>query len=188
MLAGPDHLAAVTSTSVDSRGRAWIHGLVWGAGHSLGLVLIGLLFILFRETGLVSGISLGAEKLVGLALIWLGISGVFNVLRTRLKSEDASGRRRHATMLGFGILHGSAGANHLIGMIPLLAADSHWETAAYLAFYCLGCVAVMALFTQFLGRVSHWFGRNEKGLSPLLLPSSVLSLVVGAIWIVTPLG
>jgi len=50
VVTGPDHLAAVTPLAIDSRKKSWIVGLSWGLGHTLGMLLIGLLFVLFNST------------------------------------------------------------------------------------------------------------------------------------------
>ena len=49
VVTGPDHLAAVTPLAIDSRKKSWTIGLSWGIGHTVGMILIGLLFILFKE-------------------------------------------------------------------------------------------------------------------------------------------
>ncbi len=183
VLAGPDHLAAVGRFSVEGKANAWKHGLMWGLGHSVGLALIGMIFLLFRESGLIAGISMGAEKLVGVALVWVGVSGVLGAMRKNLEKE---GKQSRGTLLGFGVLHGSAGANHLIAMIPLLGAESVFETVAYILCYCIGCVVVMAGFTHGLGWMAQSLGANREGVSRLLVPCSVIAFAVGCWWLIQP--
>ena len=80
VLSGPDHLAAVTPLAIESRRKAWGIGLAWGAGHTLGILLIGILFLLFRDVIPVERISEHSELLVGIVLILIGawaISKVF---------------------------------------------------------------------------------------------------------------
>jgi sulfite exporter TauE/SafE len=80
VLSGPDHLAAVTPLAIESRRKAWVIGLAWGAGHTLGILLIGILFLLFRDVIPVERISEHSELLVGIVLILIGawaISKVF---------------------------------------------------------------------------------------------------------------
>ncbi|MBK6962966.1 MAG: hypothetical protein IPH20_03270 [Bacteroidales bacterium] len=49
VVTGPDHLAAVTPLAIDSRKKSWIIGFSWGLGHTTGMLLIGLLFVLFKK-------------------------------------------------------------------------------------------------------------------------------------------
>jgi ABC-type nickel/cobalt efflux system permease component RcnA len=69
---GPDHLAAVTPLAIDSRKKSWIIGLLWGVGHTLGMLLIGLLFILFKELLPIDSISKYSETVIGVLLIGIG--------------------------------------------------------------------------------------------------------------------
>lgn len=90
VLSGPDHLAAVTPLAIESRRKAWSIGLAWGAGHTLGILLIGILFLLFREVIPVERISEHSELLVGIMLIFIGawaISKVFVKERSRRHSH-----------------------------------------------------------------------------------------------------
>ena len=49
VVSGPDHLAAVTPLAIETRRKVWKIGLFWGFGHLTGMLLIGLLFLLFRQ-------------------------------------------------------------------------------------------------------------------------------------------
>jgi ABC-type nickel/cobalt efflux system permease component RcnA len=90
VVSGPDHLAAVTPLAIESRRKAWGIGLAWGAGHTLGILLIGILFLLFRDVIPVERISEHSELLVGIMLILIGawaISKVFVKERSRRHSH-----------------------------------------------------------------------------------------------------
>jgi ABC-type nickel/cobalt efflux system permease component RcnA len=82
VVTGPDHLAAVTPLAIDSRKKSWVIGLSWGLGHTLGMLLIGLLFILFKEFLPIEAISKHSDTVIGFLLI--GIGG-WALLRTYLR-------------------------------------------------------------------------------------------------------
>lgn len=79
VLSGPDHLAAVTPLAIESKSRSWGIGLAWGIGHTLGILIIGLLFLLFRDFIPVEKISEHSEQLVGLMLILIGVWAIAKV-------------------------------------------------------------------------------------------------------------
>jgi ABC-type nickel/cobalt efflux system permease component RcnA len=81
VVTGPDHLAAVTPLAIDSRKKSWIIGLSWGLGHTMGMLLIGFLFILFKNILPVNSISKHSETIIGVMLI--GIGG-YAIIRTYL--------------------------------------------------------------------------------------------------------
>jgi len=72
VVTGPDHLAAVTPLAIDSRKSSWMVGFSWGAGHTLGMLLIGMLFLLFKDLLPVEAISKHSETIIGLLLIVIG--------------------------------------------------------------------------------------------------------------------
>ncbi len=72
VVSGPDHLAAVTPLAIDNKLKSWLIGLSWGAGHTIGMLFIGLLFILFRNILPIEAISTYSEVIVGLVLIGIG--------------------------------------------------------------------------------------------------------------------
>lgn len=73
VLSGPDHLAAVTPLAIESKNRSWRIGLAWGIGHTLGILLIGIMFLLFRDLIPVKKISAHSEQIVGVMLILIGL-------------------------------------------------------------------------------------------------------------------
>ena len=76
VLAGPDHLAAVTPFAIESKRKAWKVGLYWGLGHLAGMICIGILFYFFREIIPIEKISEFSEQLVGFVLIAIGIVSI----------------------------------------------------------------------------------------------------------------
>ncbi len=72
VVTGPDHLAAVTPLAIDSHKKSWMIGMSWGIGHTLGILLIGLLFLLFKEVLPIETISKHSDKIVGFLLIGIG--------------------------------------------------------------------------------------------------------------------
>jgi ABC-type nickel/cobalt efflux system permease component RcnA len=91
VVTGPDHLAAVTPLAIDSRKKSWMIGLSWGLGHTIGMLLIGLLFILFKEYLPVEAISKHSDTVIGFLLIGIGS---WAIVRTYLRHSH--GNRPHS--------------------------------------------------------------------------------------------
>lgn len=79
VVTGPDHLAAVTPLAIESKKKSWSVGLFWGLGHIAGMLLIGVLFILFKEYIPIEAISEYSEQIVGLVLIGIGLWAIIKV-------------------------------------------------------------------------------------------------------------
>ncbi len=74
---GPDHLAAVTPLVLQRRRRFAPVGIAWGVGHTIGMMLIGGLYLLLQSYLPVDRISAHSEQLVGLTLVGVGAVAVF---------------------------------------------------------------------------------------------------------------
>ncbi len=79
VVTGPDHLAAVTPLAIDSRKKSWLIGFSWGLGHTIGMLLIGLLFVLFKEFLPVEAISKHSETFIGIMLICIGSWAILRI-------------------------------------------------------------------------------------------------------------
>ncbi len=88
---GPDHLAAVTPLAIDSRKKSWIVGLLWGLGHTIGMLLIGLLFFLFKELLPIDAISKYSDTVIGFLLIGIGSWALL-----RIYLQHSHGYKQHS--------------------------------------------------------------------------------------------
>ena len=188
VLSGPDHLAAVTPLAIESKKKAWVVGVFWGIGHLLGMLLIGGLFMLFRDLIPVEKISMYSEQLVGIVLIGLGLWAILKVFLKPAKSHKHPHyhtepephvhihshqhhdefihdhahkklqRQTNITALGIGTLHGFAGISHFLLILPTLALPSLYDAAMYLTGFGAGTVAAMAIYAFLLG----WFSARTS--------------------------
>jgi len=90
VFSGPDHLAAVAPIAVNRENVSWQVGLCWGLGHTIGLLLIGMLFFFFGELIPIEFISSQSEKLVGIILIIIGAYVFFKLIRKKNANKEHS--------------------------------------------------------------------------------------------------
>ena len=127
VLAGPDHLAAIAPYAVNAKARAWRTGVRWGLGHSAGVLGIGLLALLLRDTLSIDLVSAWSERFVGMVLVGIGIWGLRAALAygtdTHLHRRDGQshGHAHEHPAFAVGTVHGLAGSSHLFGVVPALA-------------------------------------------------------------------
>ncbi len=79
VLSGPDHLAAVAPLVLDSRKKHWKIGLLWGSGHIIGMLGIGILFFLFKDALPLEKFSAYNERFVGVILIFVGLWALYRI-------------------------------------------------------------------------------------------------------------
>ena len=209
VISGPDHLAAVLPLAISSKKKSWMVGLSWGIGHTLGALLIGLLFLLFRRFIKIENISTYSEQIVGIVLITIGAWAIYRTFRERehvahdhthdqKNSDESIYSHSHAhthrqtrqnvfTSLGIGVIHGLAGVSHLFGVIPTLALPTRFQAVMYLTGFALGTIVVMVLFSVLMGILAHKASesRRREVFKILRIGGGVLAIVVGIYWIAT---
>jgi hypothetical protein len=213
VFSGPDHLAAVAPLSVRQKEHTWMTGFHWGIGHAGGVLIIGLLSLLFRELLPIDLFSSWAERLVGVMLIGIGIWGFRRALENQVHShEHMHDDRRHVHMhvhrretahpqsgrshwhhhghghaaMGVGLLHGLAGSSHLWGVLPALAFPSKSLAASYLVSYGTGTILAMISFSSVIGLVASRL--SSTGLTAyrtLMAFSSGSAVLVGGYWLLS---
>jgi len=81
----PDHMAAVSALVSDKTSRRNIirHGMIWGLGHTLVLLIVGGAALLLKTT-LSAQFAVGLEMMVGVMLVGLGAHVIYRLRRDRV--------------------------------------------------------------------------------------------------------
>jgi sulfite exporter TauE/SafE len=171
-----DHLAAV-STIVSERKSVWSSSLVgglWGLGHTISLLLVGILVIVLHVR--ISGrVAEALEFCVAIMLVALGINALFKLYRgekihihehehgghrhLHVHSHDGRpepgpnthhGLKLQARPLLIGMVHGMAGSAALM-LLVLAAISSTWVALLYIVVFGIGSIGGMMLMSAFVG-------------------------------------
>ena len=186
VVSGPDHLAAVTPLAIETRRKVWKIGLFWGFGHLAGMLLIGLLFLFFKDFIPIELISKHSEQLVGIVLITVGLWALFNIFYTSKnhkhphvhddkepyihvhEHQHGTNKLEHAhahekkvkqnlwSSFGIGVLHGLAGIAHFILLLPVLGFENQMDSIQYILGFGLGTVLAMTVYTFLLGKLANY--------------------------------
>jgi hypothetical protein len=201
VLSGPDHLAAVAPLATSARASSLRAGWSWGLGHASGVMVVAVLAVLLRDAlPPVGDISAWGERLVGGALIALGLWSLSHAARLR-RAPHTHGTTRHEHVhvqrgprwmrrlghghasFAVGVLHGIAGSSHFFGVLPALALPTVAASLSYIAAFGLGTVAAMTAFAGAIG------GLSARGFAPsrhrLMTVTGVTAIAVGCVWIVS---
>lgn len=90
VLTGPDHLSALATLSAGSSWRSFALGIRWGCGHSIGLILMAIVFIALDGKLDFTVLNTVTDVLVGVFMVALGLYGVAEGIR-----KSRATRRRH---------------------------------------------------------------------------------------------
>lgn len=190
VVSGPDHLAAVTPLAIETRRKVWKIGLFWGFGHLLGMLLIGVLFLLFKEYIPVEKISEHSEQLVGIVLIAVGLWALFSIFYKSKNHKhphvhDKKVKQNMWSSFGIGILHGLAGIAHFILLLPVLGFENQTDSIQYIIGFGLGTVLTMTIYTFLLGKIANYSKeQNSKTLfRTIRLSGGIFAIAIGIYWL-----
>ena len=199
VVSGADHMIAMAPSAIRKPRVALMDGLAWGVGHSAGVLILSLLGILARDLINIELMSSYAEFLVGVSLLIVGALAIRTSLRVNIHMHQhmhgeekphkhfhfhSLGNKLHRShthaATGLGILHGFAGASHLVAIIPALALPLV-GALIYLFAYLLGSVFAMGCVV--LG-ISFAANKANQKFYPFLMRSiGGLSIVTGLFWL-----
>lgn len=155
----PDHIVAVTTIVARERSvvKAAGIGAIWGAGHTITLLLVGGAIIVFKIP-FNARLGLSLELCVAIMLIVLGLLNLFDV---RAKTSAPSATRPFLV----GVVHGLAGSA---------------AAALYLLTFGLGTIVGMTIVTLTIAAPSLLATAHIPSLQrSLRVASGAVSLVFG---------
>ena len=199
VVGGADHLVAMAPLSLKRPVQALRAGMAWGVGHAAGVVLLALMALLIKDLAHLEAMSAWAEWLVGVSLLVVGTLAIRTAFGLELHTHEhrhdgerqhrhlhlhvrgQSNHRRHAhAASGLGLLHGLAGASHVLAVIPALALPLS-GAVIYLLAYLVGSIAAMLLVAAALSLLTLRTG--ARCLPVLVGVTGGLSILTGMIWL-----
>ncbi len=189
VFAGPDHLAAITPLAIENRLKAWLIGLFWGIGHTIGLLFLGAIFIFLKETVSLNIISEYGSKVIGIVIIFIGIWSIYKI-KFNNKSEGnhilnvKTNKQNIITSFFIGIIHGISGVAHIMALSISLGFSETKESIYYAFSFCLSSVFAMIIYVLMLGYFSHKFSLNSNSnlYKNIKFITAILVIVIGIIW------
>ena len=170
----PDHIAAVSTIVSESRSvrRSSLIGTFWGLGHTMSLLIAGVLVIALKVR-ISDRVALWMEFAVALMLILLGLKAMLKPLRgwrihvhqhahggssshshvhLHRPSEEHAHQHRHLIRSGarpflVGMVHGMAGSAALM-ILVLATIPSALAGLIYIAVFGLGSVGGMLIMSS----------------------------------------
>ena len=199
VIGGVDHLVSMAPTAIRDPKNAIKEGVAWGLGHSAGVLLLSIVAIFFKDWSHLERMSSMAEVFVGLSLLIVGVIAIRAAFGLNIHTHSHShgqnkshdhihlhfrGSQKHNlhnhASTGLGVIHGLAGASHLLAVLPALALPP-LAALAYIFAYLFGSIAAMSIF---LSVISMAIFRAQKKLFPIMIGfAGGLSIVTGIFWL-----
>lgn len=193
-----DHVAAVSAivSKHKSIKISSLIGMFWGLGHTLSLLLVGLVMLVFK-IAIPERMALSFEFIVGAMLVLLGVNVLVTISKMHLhRHGHGKGKHTHfhshmltkshghahkllSQSLFVGLIHGLAGSA-AIALLVLTAISSVWVGIAYILLFGIGSVIGMALISSILSLpfslIPSEFERIQKMLS---ISAGLTSAIMG---------
>ncbi|WP_299365776.1 hypothetical protein [Winogradskyella sp.] len=198
VITGPDHLAAVAPFAIESKTKAWKIGFFWSAGHIVGMAVIGLLYLGFKDLLPVEAISGYSEQLVGIVLIGVGLWAIYKMYTSKYQQSlllqkyndvvdnpSKAKRQNHFASFSIGILHGLAGVVHFMLLLPVLGFEKQLDSILYITGFCIGIILAMTIFSFVIGKAAQLskYRQNISLFNGIRLAGGLFAIVIGVYWI-----
>ncbi|TMW61119.1 hypothetical protein Poli38472_013582 [Pythium oligandrum] len=130
VLTGPDHLSALAAMTTNSSWKAFALGIRWGCGHSLGLIIMALIFFAAGRSFDLNKVGVYCNYIVGVFMIALGLWTMYHIRKKyqkQLKADTESVRCTPSTPVVVRV-H-SNGSNEVTheAMVPLASRQASHE-------------------------------------------------------------
>ncbi len=203
-----DHLVAVSTIVSEHHSliRSSLIGAFWGVGHTLSLLLVGLVVIGLRVT-IPERVALGLEFAVAVMLVLLGASVLYKAVRLKLHVHahlhpTERGLKKHTHVhvhvaethhhgehqhfltqarrpLLVGMVHGLAGSAALM-LLVLTTISSPWLALIYIGVFGVGSIGGMLVMSSLIGLPFVWTARRFDGLHRAIrLTAGMFSIIFG---------
>jgi hypothetical protein len=80
-----------------------------------------------------------------------------------------------------------AGSSHFFGVLPALALPTRGAALLYIGAFGAGTVAAMTLFAAAVGSGSLRVRNGAVAQQAMMITAAMLAIVVGGVWLVSPL-
>ena len=199
-LASPDHLAGLAPLTI---GRSQVSsaalGGLWGSGHSVGQLIVGAVFVVFKERveGLVPFMANFGTSLVGLVLVAIGIAGIREsramaehgdeFVEDEMKIKERS-RNLWLGTFASGVVYGLQPDAFFV-IIPALALPTKAAVFSFVCMFVAGTILAMGSYTGLIGVLSTALGRKIPWVTERLsFLAGVVALSLGVALMFSGLG
>lgn len=200
-----DHIAAVSTiiTKHKSLRKSTLLGLFWGFGHTISLLIVGLIVLLLKIK-IPEKISLSLEFIVGIMLILLGLDVLMEINKNKIHihkhkhgnkehihfHSHKSTKYNHHNHIPFkqsiliGLIHGLAGSA-AITLLILTTIKSTFLGLIYILFFGIGSISGMMLISSIISLPLKLIPNNlQKTQKILKTTAGLFSVIMGLVIII----
>ncbi len=195
----PDHVIAVSTIASHTKklGKASLAGIFWGSGHTLTLLLVGMLLI-WMKGAIPETWAMSLEFIVGIMLVYLGLTSIlsFRKRSIHLRRHEHDGNvHHHLQAIGYrdthegnkasfaksaiiGMVHGLAGSAAMV-LLTMSTVQTEWEGLLYILVFGAGTIVGMLICTTIIGIPFVLSAKNISLNAALTRITGLISIAFG---------
>ncbi|QRG66209.1 sulfite exporter TauE/SafE family protein [Brevibacillus choshinensis] len=195
----PDHVIAVSTIASHTKklGKASLAGIFWGSGHTLTLLLVGMLLI-WMKGAIPETWAMSLEFIVGIMLVYLGLTSIlsFRKRSIHLRRHEHDGNvHHHLHAIGYrgthegnrasfaksaiiGMVHGLAGSAAMV-LLTMSTVQTEWEGLLYILVFGAGTIVGMLICTTIIGIPFVLSAKNISLNAALTRITGLISIAFG---------
>ncbi|MDQ0163071.1 HoxN/HupN/NixA family nickel/cobalt transporter [Aeribacillus alveayuensis] len=177
----PDHVIAVSTIASRTKAikKSSLTGVYWGIGHTLTLLVIGMVVIGFKTT-ISETVSMTLELFVGFMLVLLGILSFRPNQQKLVHKQNKDYTYVKSLIIGF--IHGLAGSAAMV-LLTMTTVESYFQAFLYICIFGVGTIIGMFFLTTIIG-LPFVFGNRMKKFVPFIYGiAGVISILYGIYYI-----
>ncbi|MDP3765546.1 MAG: sulfite exporter TauE/SafE family protein [Nanoarchaeota archaeon] len=195
-----DHIAAVSAivSKHKSIKKSSLLGIFWGFGHTISLLIIGLIVLLLKIT-IPEKIALSFEFIVGIMLVILGLNVLLTINKNKVhfhkhkhgkeehihfhshkltKHHDHKHKLFHQSLF-IGLIHGLAGSA-VLTLLVLTTIKSVWLGLIYTLIFGIGSIIGMILISSVISLPFNLIPNNFQRIQKFLrISAGLVSTIIG---------
>ncbi len=195
-----DHIAAISTITSNQTSikKSSLLGIFWGLGHTIALLAIGFILLLFKIT-IPERIALSLEFIVGIMLILLGFNVLIKINKNKIHlhshmhgnqehmhfhSHKSTKTHKHEHLqlnksLFIGLIHGLAGSA-AITLLILATINSFFLGLFYILIFGVGSVIGMVIISSIISLPFRLIPNNlQKTQKILRITTGLFSIIIG---------
>ncbi len=183
ILSAPDHLAAIVPLSLMDKKRSWQIGLLWGIGHLIGLLGLGILLYYFKSLINLEALTHYGILYIAILLLLVGIWIIYKSKNSNLLQTKKTHGHLSKITVGTGIVHGFFGFSHIYTLAPTLSMNDI-SFFSYFGGFAFGSIVSVVSFTYLLCFLPERLLNKQSLYQKIMLGSGILTTLLGVIMVI----
>lgn len=183
IFSAPDHLAVLVPLSLLDKKKSWRVGLLWGLGHLIGLLLLGIILYFFKSVVDLHALEHYGMLYIAILLVLVGLWIVYKSRNVTFSATPKSRSHLSKITIGTGFVHGFAGFSHIYSLAPALSMNDT-QFSSYFGGFAIGSIVSVVLFTYLLCFIPERISAKQSLYQKIILWSGILTAILGVVLII----